>query len=188
MRRGFKTEAEKAALAVRLAMKQSADSALDPWRYAEHKGVLILDTAHLDIPDYARKQLFVADYESWSALTIREDDVTAIIINPSHARTRQANDLTHELAHLDLKHVPNRVEVSPSGLLLLSDYSDEQEQEADWYAGALLLPRDALAAARRRQRTTAQIAQQYRVSEKLCEWRIRMTGVDVQMYRARRAS
>jgi Zn-dependent peptidase ImmA (M78 family) len=142
----------------------------------------------LQIPAYARKQLFVTDIESWSALTLREGNTIAIVMNTSHVLTRQANDLAHELAHIDLRHVPNRVEVSTTGLLLLSDYSDEQEQEADWYAGALLLPRDALAAARRHRKTVEQIAQHFRVSKALCEWRIRMTGVEIQLNRARRAS
>lgn len=45
--------------------------------------------------------------------------------------------------------------MSSTGLLLLSDYSDDQEDEADWLAAALLLPRDALVrgAADRRHRT-----------------------------------
>jgi len=35
----------------------------------------------------------------------------------------------NELAHIELRPSPARVEVSDSGLLLLSDYSDEQEAE-----------------------------------------------------------
>jgi Zn-dependent peptidase ImmA (M78 family) len=66
-------------------------------------------------------------------------------------RTRQANDLMHELAHLELLHTPARVDMSGSEVFLLSDYSEDQEQEADWYAGAMLLPRDALCRARSRQ-------------------------------------
>ena len=188
MRRGFKTEAERAAISARRALKQAPDAAFDPWAYAKHRGVWVMDPDTLGIPEHARKQLFVTDYESWSALTLKEGDTIAIVMNTKHALTRQANDLAHEMAHLDLHHLPNRVEVSKTGLMLLSDYSDEQEQEADWYAGALLLPRDALAAARRRQHSVAQIAKYFKVSEKLCDWRIRMTGVDVQISRSRRAS
>ena len=71
-------------------------------------------------------------------------------------------------------------------MLLLSDYSDEQEQEADWLAAALLLPRDGLIQLRSARRSTPEIANLYGVSEALCEWRLRMTGVDVQMRRAYR--
>jgi Zn-dependent peptidase ImmA (M78 family) len=52
----------------------------------------------------------------------------AIVINPEHAVTRQRVDLMHELAHIELRHSPARVEASDSGLLLLSDYSDEQDR------------------------------------------------------------
>jgi Zn-dependent peptidase ImmA (M78 family) len=107
-----------------------------------------------------------------------------IVLNPEHAATRQRNDLMHELAHIDLKHVPTRVDVSPTGMLLLSDYSDEQEQEADWLAGALLLPRDGLVRLRRQSKTVSDVATFYGVSNALCEWRLRMTGVDVQIRRA----
>jgi Zn-dependent peptidase ImmA (M78 family) len=109
-----------------------------------------------------------------------------IVINPAHARTRQQSDLMHELAHMELGHTPARVEVSKSGVILLSDYSDEQEQEADWHAAALLLPREGVLQLRARRASTAEIATQYGVSEALCEWRIRMTGVDVQMRRRAR--
>jgi len=90
----------------------------------------------------------------------------------------------HELAHIELRHSPARVEVSDSGLLLLSDYSDEQEQEADWFAAALLLPRDGLIRLRSGRKTAAEIAAYYGVSEPLCQWRLRMTGVETQMRRA----
>ena len=82
-------------------------------------------------------------------MTLKEQGVTAIIINPRHSRGRQSSTLMHELAHVMLKHVPVRVDVSASGMLLLSDYSEDAEAEADWLAAAMLLPRDALIRARR---------------------------------------
>jgi len=92
----------------------------------------------------------------------------------------------HEIAHVELRHVPNRVEVSKAtGLLLLSDYSDEQELEADWYGGTLLLPRNVLSYYRARRRTASEIAALFGVSEALCEWRLRMTGVEIQLQRVR---
>lgn len=103
----------------------------------------------------------------------------------AHKRfTRTQSFMMHELAHVELKHVPARVEVSKTGLLLLSDYSDEQEQEADWHAGAFLLPRDGLVRLRGRGKSSDEIATFYGVSKALCEWHLRMTGVDVQMRRA----
>lgn len=148
-------------------------------------GVVVLDWNNLELPDDSKAQLISRDCDSWSAMTLEYLGVQAIVLNPAHAMTRQRVDLVHELSHVELKHVPARVEVSSTGVLLLSDFSDEQEQEADWQAGAHLLPRDALVQMRSQNLTAAQIAAHYGVSTQLSEWRLRMTGVDVQMRRAR---
>ena len=185
MRRGFKSEAERAALAARVAVKVAPGSPLDPWAYPKHLGIVILDFESLSLSSATRKQLLEVDYESWSAMTIKENGIDVIIVNPRHARTRQCTNLMHEIAHIELGHVPARVEVSKiTGLLLLSDYSDEQELEADWRAAAMLLPRDALVGHRKRRKSVSDIAEHFCLSEQLVEWRIRMTGVDVQIRRA----
>lgn len=135
-------------------------------------------------PD-AKNQLVIRDPESWSAMTLVFEEIHAIVVNPAHAITRQRVDLVHELSHIEHKHVPARVEVSATGVLLLSDYSDDQEQEADWQADAHLLPRDALMQMRAQDATKERIAAYYGISLQLCEWRLRMTGVDVQIRRAK---
>jgi len=185
LRRGFKALAERNALSARQVLGLAANAPIDPWAYARQLGVIVLEFAELDLAPETANQLTVVDDESWSAMTLQENGSFALVINPAHATTRQRVDLMHELAHIELKHAPSRVEVSKTGVLLLSDYSDEQEQEADWHAGALLLPRDCLVAMRARNSTVPEIAAHYGVSEPLCEWRLRMTGVDVQLARAR---
>ena len=185
MRRGFKTQAEKSAAEARKALGVPKNGQLDPWVYAEHLKVIVLNFSDLGLSDSAVRQLTIVDQRSWSAMTLEEDGIPAIVVNPAHAATRQANDLMHELAHLELRHTPGRVEVSDSGIFLLSDYSDDQEQEADWYAGAMLLPRDALWHHRSRAKSTEDIAKLYGVSSALCEWRLRMTGIDIQLKRMR---
>lgn len=186
MRRGFKTQAEKSAAIARKALGIQRFGKLDPWAYAEHLKVVILDFGELGLSDAAVRQLTVSDASSWSAMTLEESGLRSIVLNPAHAPTRQMNDLMHELAHLELEHAPARVDVSGSGVFLLSNYSDDQEQEADWYAGAMLLPRDALWHHRSRAKSAIEIAKIYGVSQALCDWRLRMTGIDVQLKRTRR--
>ena len=168
----------------RLALNVGDLAPLNPWEYAKHREVAVLEFSTLELSRKAIHQLTVADCDSWSAMTLRDGQHYVFVLNPAHKPTRQRNDLMHELAHVELKHVPTRVEVSQSGMLLLSDYSDDQEQEADWYAGALLVPRTALLHHRSQRKTTAEIAAMYDVSEALCEWRLRMTGVDTQLRRS----
>jgi Zn-dependent peptidase ImmA (M78 family) len=185
LRRGFKALAERDAQAAREALGLSPAAPLDPWAFAKHLSVVVVDFAALGLPNNVVRHLTVTDTDSWSAMTLRESGVNLIVVNPAHAPTRQRSDLMHELAHIQLGHVPTRVEVSLSGLMLLSDFSDEQEQEADWHSAAMLVPRDILLQMRANHFTLAQIAAHYGVSETLCEWRLRMTGVDLQMRRAR---
>jgi hypothetical protein len=186
VRRGFKAQAERTAAAARNALGLRPNAPIDPWSYAAHLNVRVLDFSQLGLATRAVSQLTVVDGDSWSAMTLQIGSTFAIVLNPAHAITRQRNDLMHELAHIELSHTPARVEVSETGLLLLSDYSDEQEQEADWLAASLLLPRDVLVQLRSAGRSAADIASCYGVSEALCAWRLRMTGVDVQIRRAYR--
>lgn len=140
-----------------------------------------MDFSTLELSARDIAQLTLMDADSWSGMTIKEGQATAIILNPSHPKTRQCSTLMHELAHLDLGHVPARVDVSPAGLLLLSEYDEAQEEEADWLAGTLLLPRQALMYFRRRGSNAREIAERFGVSEDMCVWRLRMTGVEAQL-------
>jgi Zn-dependent peptidase ImmA (M78 family) len=53
----------------------------------------------------------------------------------------------------------------------------EEEQEANWLAGCLLLPRRLLYLAVRRGMRAPDIAEQYNVSEQMAAFRLRTTGV-----------
>jgi len=185
MRRGLKAQAEKAAARARVALQIAPLSPLDPWAYATHFGLVVLDFSALGLSQTATRQLLAVDSESWSAMTLKDGHTAAIVVNPSHHIVRQRSNLMHEIAHIELKHLPSRVEVSKNtGMLLLSDYSDDQESEADWHGAALLLPRTALAHHRARRKTVSEIATLYGVSEQLCAWRLRMTGVEIQLRRS----
>lgn len=185
MRHGFKATAERLAAELRAAAGIGPRARFDPLLLAKHLSVVVLVFSDLKLSDDARAQLLKSDPDSWSGMTLRDGDVVAVVLNPVHSTTRRNNTLMHELAHVVLKHVPARVDVSDTGLLLLSHYSDEVEDEADWLAAALLLPRDALMTRRRRGDSAAEIAAEFGTSEQLCEWRLRMTGVDAQLRRMR---
>lgn len=187
MRRGFKAEAERRAAAARQTLGLDSVAPVDPWAYATFRNVTVFTLETLNIPRESVVQLTTNDPDSWSAMTLASaNGKHAIVLNPTHAVTRQRNDLMHELAHVDLCHPPSRVEVSVTGLLLLSDYSEEQEQEADWLAASMLVPRDGLIRWRSKGIETAQIAENYGVSLALLEWRLRTTGIDAQLRYRRR--
>lgn len=187
MRRGFKADAERRALSARTELGLPALGPLCPWAYAAHRDILVFEAKDLALPDVHMRQLLVHDPDSWSGMSLVEDGVHLVVLNSAQSRARRAATLMHEIAHIDLDHAPSEVSVSPSGLVLLSDYSADQEDEADWLGGALLLPESALLHHRSRGASIEWIAAEYGVSEPLCTWRCRMTGVEKRMAFKRRA-
>jgi Zn-dependent peptidase ImmA (M78 family) len=185
LRYGFKAQAERISAAARQALNVSAIGPLDAKRYAEHVGVQILTIEELDLSDDARRQLLEVDPTSWSGMAIRESGLIGVLLNPTHSPERQDSTMMHELSHIVLKHAPIRVDVSSAGILLVSEYSADDEDEANWLSGALLLPRDALRRYREKGWPAAKIIAHFGVSQDMYNWRIRMTGVDVQMRRSR---
>lgn len=67
-----------------------------------------------------------------------------------------------------------------------TNYDQDQENEADWLAGTLLLPRPALLRIRCRRMSNETAMKHYQVSHEMLTWRFRMTGVDYQIANARR--
>lgn len=188
MRRGFKAQAERIALELRDGLNIPAQDPVDPRYLLSSLGIIVWEPKEIpNLPEEYLEQLTVVDPDSWSGVTIRDSGQIVIVVNPTHPYTRQANTLMHEWAHIELRHKPNRVDRSiAGGLLLLSDYPKEQEDEADWLSGAILLPRDGILHHYAIGSGAAEIAQHYGVSETLANWRIRMTGVARQLSYRRR--
>lgn len=181
MRRGFKAEAERRSVAAREGLELGPTVPLCPWDFAQSLGVMVFGADELDLEPEHVVQLLQRDPDSWSGMTLHDQGTHVVVLNSTHPRTRQTATLMHEIAHITLEHVAAEVTVSPSGLVLLSDYSAEQEDEADWLGAALLLPEPALSHERSRGLSLAAIASAYGVSETLCQWRCRMTGVEKRL-------
>ena len=93
MRRGFKAQAERSAAAARDTLGLSPNAPIDPWAYAAYLKVRVLDFGNLGLPTREVSQLTVIDGDSWSAMTLQLNGTFGIVLNPSHAITRQRNDL-----------------------------------------------------------------------------------------------
>jgi IrrE N-terminal-like domain len=187
LERGFKSWAERTAAGLRDDLSLSSEDSLEPRQLAAYLQVELRTPDDIDgLPDATKRQLLVIDPSGWSAVTIERGKATLIIYNPTHSVGRQASDITHELAHLILGHKPSTLIISNDGHLIMRSYDQKQEDEANWLAWALLLPRETLLYCKRIQLGTAQIAQRFGVSEKLVNYRLRITGVEAQLRRAAR--
>jgi hypothetical protein len=184
--RGFKTWTERLSAGIRRNLGLAATDPLPPKRIAEYLGVRLW-TPH-DVPDLPTEvldQLLRHDASGWSAVTQEIGNDIVVIYNPEHSPGRQSSDIAHELAHLLLKHEPGRVIISVEGSVVLRSYDAQQEEEANWLAWSLLLPRVALVAARRDQKTVQDIAEEYGVSTTLANFRLQKCGVDTQVHAGR---
>jgi IrrE N-terminal-like domain len=181
MRRGFKAFTERRSQEARKGLGLRVHAPIDARRFASAHGFIVWgpeDVPKLD-PTHVT-QLLKTDPDSWSGMTVRVGPTSVIVVNTSHPIGRQSNTIMHEWAHVELAHKPSRVDDFGNGLLLLSDYPKGDEEEADWLAGAMLLPREALLRARFAGSSAMQIATDFGVSEELVVWRLRMTGVNRQ--------
>ena len=185
--RGYKSWCEKYAVDARAALGVAAWAPLDMRELAVHLGVRIWTPE--DVPDLSREAIDVLlrnDGETqscWSAVTLVVGRTALVVLNSSHSSARQASDLAHELAHRIRGHAASDVSVSDEGLLLLSSYPRELEEEADWLGACLLLPREALLHIKKSGWTSEDAQALYGVSKSMLNYRIAKTGVARQFSR-----
>ena len=74
---------------------------------------------------------------------------------------------------------------APDGTWTLRTYDDQQEAEAAWLSGCLLLPRPALLRITEMDLSETEAAERYVVSRQLLRYRKVVTGVFVQLERRR---
>lgn len=183
--RGYKTWCEEVSAQLREELGSRRESALDPRELARLLDV-DLWTPHdvPGLPSEVRRRLTTAHADCWSAVTISSGLRTVVIFNPAHSSARQASDITHELAHILLGHKPGHMFMAPSGAALRT-HDRDQEAEANWLCGSLLLPREALVSIRRRRITEETACAEYGVSKELLRYRLNATGVNFQFRRIR---
>jgi Zn-dependent peptidase ImmA (M78 family) len=174
MRRGFKAEAERLSEKVRkdLCLKPTDQLPLD--RLAASLNAELRSAA--DLIDIERlEEIDALQPGAFSACTFEIGDRRAIVWNPLSNPGRITSDIAHELSHLLLKHAVKDVQVV--GDLTFFGCDPDEEQEANWLAGCLLLPRTLLVAKVRGGASAADLVEQYEVSSQMANYRMRATGV-----------
>jgi Zn-dependent peptidase ImmA (M78 family) len=105
---------------------------------------------------------------AFSACTFTIDDRHVIVYSPLASPGRRQSDIAHEVAHLLLGHAVKIIQ-QVGGLSFFTCDPDE-EQEANWLAGCLLLPRQLLYAAARRGYGAADNRSQHVMSAPSSNW------------------
>jgi Zn-dependent peptidase ImmA (M78 family) len=182
LRRGFKSQCERRSAEIRKSLGLTPDAPLRGMSLAPLVGATVWNESEVEgLPSEDLVQLTQTDKNSWSAFTLRIGANHLVVYNSSQSPPRINSVIMHELAHITLGHELHDAHLSESGHLVPSNYNQEQEDEADWLGGTLLLPRPALLKIRRQGMQELQAMQHYQASEEMLKWRIRMTGVDHQL-------
>lgn len=182
--RGFKTKAEKTAIALRVELGLASTSPLCGFKLAEHLKVKVYTPPEIFPLGTNLDDLVGAENkdQGWSALTMKiATDDTIIIHNHLHAPPRQQSNLMHELAHILCDH--KRDNPPENGVLnsLMRDYNPKQEEEAIYLGSALQITREGLLWALKKRMQEAEIAEHFNASPAMVLLRINTTGVKRQL-------
>ena len=183
LRRGFKAEAERLATDLWNKMGLSPGDCMDSRELARHLGCVVHPADEL--VDIAKlKQLKRIQDDAFFACTFKLPSGHAIVFNPLMSVTRRNSDIAHEVSHIVLDHRLARLE--RLGDLAFLSCDKQQEEEAAWLSGCLLLPRFALVHDLTRGMQSSAIARKRVLSKDMVDYRRRVTGVERQLSARRR--
>lgn len=183
MRRGFKAQAERLAAELRTKLSCADDKPVPLDDLASHLGVELVSAERL-VARARLEELAELQDDAFSAGTFRLPSGRRVVVyNPLHSQGRSRSDQAHELAHLLLGHEVRTIE--RVGNLTFVTCDTAQEEEADWLAGCLLLPRPLLMREAAQGRDPAAIAARHDTSEAMARFRLNASGVLVQLGRVR---
>lgn len=186
LRRGFKSQCERRSVEIRKGFNLVPNSPLSAFSLAANLGVLIWNEENVTgINSDDIRQLCVTDPNSWSAFTMRVEGHYLIFYNSTQSPPRQNSVVMHELSHIILGHELTSASLTTGGYFVPTTYNQDEEDEADWLAGTLLLPRPSLLKIRFHNMADEEARDIYMVSQQMLTWRFRMTGVDYQISKSR---
>jgi Zn-dependent peptidase ImmA (M78 family) len=185
VRRGFKAEAERLAERARTDLGLRPHDQLGIRQLAKHLNVEVIPADYL--VDRARlEELERIQPGAFSAATFHlPDGRTVAVYNPCNDDPGRTNsDLGHELAHILLDHDVREIQQLAGHTFITCN--PEQEEEATWLAGCLLLPRPLLLREAYAGTSSEAIAAEYQVSQHMARFRLNTSGVLLQARRTRR--
>jgi Zn-dependent peptidase ImmA (M78 family) len=175
LRRGFKSDANWYARVLRGELGLRPSDPLSPWELAKHLAITIVPLSNLRRYAPEQAQILMTRGRKWfSAVTIftgRYGRSRLICNNGGNALTRQAADISHELAHALLGHTSKQI----------FQRDAVAEEEAQWMGPTLLVPEEAALSIARRRLSISEAARLFGVSESLVRMRLNVTAAFKRM-------
>lgn len=174
-RHGFKAEADRLAVKLRMAVGVGCGDRFDPAAFCREYDILLQPLSGMRgwaEPDDLKYLLGPTGSAGFSAAVMPIGLRRLIIYNDVHSTVRQRSNICHELSHCFLGH-----EVTSP---LTSDgernYDSAIEREAAFMGGLLLLPNEAAHHVARSGMAERAAASHYGVSLTMLTFRMRMSG------------
>jgi len=193
MRRGFKAAADRHASDLRDAIGCTEGETIDLARVARHLKVAVIAADKVLGSLDPLRTLHQEQPGAFSATTLALPGRTVVAynpidlggsyINPAEAKSdgRTRSNIAHEFSHLVLGHQVREVQKIADQSFFTCNA--EQEAEANWLAGCMLLPRRLLLAAAYNGETDDDIASTYHVTKQMTAFRMNTSGSRMQAAR-----
>lgn len=174
MRKGFKAEAEDLSISLRRELSLKDRDPLDAFQLAAHLEIPVLALSGLSdqVSDDSLRILMHEEASAFSGITIHNGTRRVVVLNDVHTITRQRSSLAHELAHALLGHPPSPLTNDAGD----RHYNSEIEKEANWLAGAILIPGAAAKHIVFNIPDRSDAAKRYLVSTEMLNYRLQVTG------------
>ena len=164
----------------RTALGLHATDPFDPYALAEDHGIDVYTLSSLyehGAPAEAVDHFTTHSSSAWSAALVPIGSARIIIENESHALVRRRSNIAHELGHYLLEHPFDNVVLGEDHK---RQFDPQQEKQATFMAGELLIPLAAAARMAFDGWDNAQVAKAYEVSEQFAQMQMRGQRVRAQ--------
>jgi Zn-dependent peptidase ImmA (M78 family) len=156
-----------------------AHSPFDPYAFAVEYGIAVIRLSELE--GSAREHFLKADGSAFSGALIPVDTGAVILENDAQPARRRRTTMCHELSHVVLEH--------QFGVSLTDErkcgLGGEQESEADWLSGELLVPYDGALRLAWSGSSDQRAADAFDVSLAVARWRMNGSGARKVVERTR---
>ena len=180
---GFKASANRIAIGLRSQLGLASQAPINVHTLAAHLGIMIVPlSAFREWCAEQVAQLTKRNSSEFSASLISfGDGRRMVIVNNDHSPARQNSDIAHEIGHTLLAHP---LEVL-SSMIGCRDFDPDLENEANQFAGYLLVPNEAARSIFKSGMDMEMAQTTYEVSRQMLDWRLNMSGARRQEQRHR---
>jgi len=180
MKRGFKANSTRLALEIRAEFHVAIEGQFDPYEFAVEYGIPVVELGTLEGP--ARDHFYHSTSGTLSGALIKNGNGFAILDNDAHPTTRRRATISHEISHYLLEHeFASVLSSNERGCGIEA----EQEEEAKFLSGELLIPTEGAIRHALKGRGDEQVARFHGVSGELARWRMNVSGARLIAHRAR---